>query len=97
MIIILNWLTISLKLQQWQPNANFSDLLSIKKTAGIQPLGATSAMRPNSSASLVEHMSRILWTDRSGVLKFRTREAEATIMSVLIVTRHRGLALGSTC
>lgn len=33
MINILNWLKISLKSQQQQPNANFSDLLSIRHSA----------------------------------------------------------------
>lgn len=71
MIKILNWLKICLKSQQRQPNAVFSDFHPFKKTPGIQPLSATSAMQPNSSASLAHVQD---FTDR----QVRSPEVQAT-------------------
>lgn len=39
----------------------------------------------------------ISWASSSAVSTFRTREAVTKIMSILMVTFHRGLTLGYTC
>lgn len=65
-----------------------------QKPVDIQSVSATNAMQPNLSASLTENTSRVSWANSSAVSKFRTRDAEAKIMSILMVTFHRGLTLG---